>query len=187
MAVDLCRTRVVANRGRTIMAADFGRTIISADPGRTIMSADPGRTIMAADPRRTRLAADSGRTRLAADPGRTRLAADPVWARLAADLIWARLATDSPWSSMAVHSCSFRLGDNGRICEDIGSSQRIYRYQRLRCAFTVSFSSNPAVQDVARFLDVSSLPGIKTPTLFHLRNTRKSSTGQGDHSCHKFL
>lgn len=74
------------------------------------------------------------------------------------------------------------MGDNGRILEYIGSHPRVHNYPRIA---TASFSSDPAVQELTRFLDASSVSGAESPGVFRLCiPTRSVSTRHGDHPCY---
>lgn len=66
---------------------------------------------------------------------------------------------------MAVHSRSIGLGDDESILEHTARPERVCHYSRI--AVIASFPSSPAVQGLAGFLDVSNVPGVITPGLFH--------------------
>ncbi|KAG1765657.1 hypothetical protein EDD22DRAFT_968460 [Suillus occidentalis] len=91
----------------------------------------------------TRVAENARRESLATDSKRESLAADPERARLVANVLW---------RSMAVDSCGFCLGYNRRILEHSGNDQREWILPRI--VFAASFPSNPAIQELARSLDV---------------------------------
>lgn len=113
------------------------------------------------------MAEDSERTGMAADTERTRLAAH------------------APWSSMGVNCGGVCLGDNGGILEDLGSSQRVRDHPGI--ALTRSFSSNPAVQESAGFLDVPGVPSIKESEPFFCLAAMSLLTRHGDIPCYDGL
>jgi hypothetical protein len=70
------------------------------------------------------------------------------------------MAADTPWLSMAVDSYSIYLGDNAGTLEEI---------RGYRISFAASFSSNPAVQELSRFIDVFGIHSVQTipPPNYH--------------------
>jgi hypothetical protein len=86
---------------------------------------------------------------------------------------------------MAVNCGGVCLGDNGGILEDLGSSQRVRDFPGI--ALTRSFPSNPTVQELAGFLDVPGVPGIKESGIFFCLTAMSLLTRHGDIPCYDGL
>ncbi|KAG0696260.1 hypothetical protein DFH29DRAFT_951763 [Suillus ampliporus] len=156
------------------MAENHQRSRVAAEPER------------ATNPEWARVAENHQRSRVAAEPER---AANPEWARVAklrerarvaANPERTRVAKNAQWSSMANDSSGICLDDDGRIIKHTGSHQQGRNHPRI--TFTASFSSHPAVPELAGFLDISGVSGITTPRSFHICVPRRSR--HGDYPCY---
>src|SRR5258707_14073133 len=87
---------------------------------------------------------------------------------------------------MAVNTCRIFLADNGRILQHSGRNQQGHCCPRS--VPTSNFSSHPNLQRPTRFLDISSILGIKIHGLSKLCTTTTCfSIKCRDHPCYEDL
>jgi hypothetical protein len=88
---------------------------------------------------------------------------------------------------MAIDCWSIRvyLGNNGQILEPKGNRQKVHG--RLGFIRATSLPSNPGIQTLGRFFDVTGIPGIDLDTWTSPILQSLFSTRHGDHFRHERL